>query len=910
MRYLFLLLLFLFSTGIYAQDFQISGKLVDSLSRNPLESATVFATKLADTSLIAYTLSDDKGNFSLKGKTEQEKIKLNISYIGYKPYSKSIQINREGETLLDSIFIAAKIEDLNEVLIEGIIPPIVIKNDTIEFNVKSFKADENAYLEDFIRILPGFQVNSRGDISFNGKPVDKVMVNGENFFDDPKLATQNLSKGLIEKIQVLDSRSKTQVFTGEKSDGKTKTINLEVAKENNKGVFGNVDFAGGTKDRYQVNGTGNYFNDETRLSLIASGDNIRDSYGDFSRAIGYIGSPDVGGGGGINRSQSLASNYVDEWGDPVDVNGNYRYQNEENYREQKRKSENTLPDNEKFYNESLRNTSSRNRTHSFQTRFETTLDSVYFIQFKPTFTYSEGMNGSTESQRSLNDNRELRNSSESINNSKNFNRQYSNNLTATRKYGKMGGFVQVIGNLNFNDNESALENESETSFYGTTGDGQVLDSLLIRDQYRNGNQENINQAYFFRWKIPLNTSLSVTPSYKYNSQIRTNRFLIYDREGSTAILNSNQSTDYKNRIYEHGPNIGLEYFTDKINAKINISPTFRSLESTETFNSINFRSNFSTIEFSSNLDYKLNNSAGLNLYYEFVNSVPGITQLSPYIDETNPLHITKGNPDLKPRSSNIIQLNFSDFNMEKKSNLQVISRFMTTKNAVINKTSIGEDLVRNSTYVNVDGNYNLHLTGTYTKNIQLDSIKHFSYSLQSSFNVASRINYINEELYRSLNRTINPSISISFMKTIRQRYTLTYDPNFGSNSFSSENLNDREFVRHNLSFSGIIKIWEIFIKNNLSYTYNPNIADGFNKNSFLWNGSLQWVVLNKKGTLTLDAYDILNRNVNARRYSTGESVIDIENSVQRRYFMLGFRYRFNTVGKRPPASNFNYRVLE
>lgn len=902
MRYIFLFILFLFTIGTYAQDFKISGKLVDSISRNPIESATVFVTKLADTSLIAYTLSDDKGNFSLKGKSESEKIQLNISYIGYKPYSNIIQINKEGENILDSIFLAAKIESLDEVLIKGITPPIVFKNDTIEFNVNSFKADENAYLEDFLKILPGFQVNSRGDITFNGKPVEKVMVNGKRFFDDPKLATQNLSKGLIEKIQVLDSRSKSQVFTGEKSDGKAKTINLEIAPENNKGFFGNIAAAGGTKERYQVNGTGNYFNNEMRLSLIATGNNVRDGHKDYSNVMGNMGPPDVGGGGGINRSQSLASNYVDEWSDHLDFNGNYRYQNDENFREQKRRSENRLPNNERFYNESIQNSSSGNETHTFNSAFETTLDSVYLIQFRPSFSYSEGHNSSTASQLSLNDNEELRNSSESVNNSRNFNKRFSNNLIATRKYGKRGGYVQLVGNLSFNTNESALENESEIRFFNTTGGAQVLDSVLIRDQYRNGNQDNVNQDYTLKWKVPLNTSLSLIPSYKYISEIRTNEFLIYDREGITTVLNANQSTDYKNRILEHGPGIGMEYLKNKIHARMSFAPVFRYLESTETFNSINFSNNFSTVEFSSNLSYKINNSAGLNLVYSFGNSVPGITQLSPYIDNTDPLHIIRGNPDLEPSSSNLVQLNFSDFNMEKKSNLHMVARFMNTNNAVINKTSIGEDLVRHSTYVNVDGNYNFGLDGTYRKNIQFDSIQHFSYSFQSSYNVDNRTNYINEELYRSSNKTLSSSVSVTYMKGFGQRYVLSYGPRLGINSFNSEYLNDTEFLTHNLSLSGVTKIWKILLTNSFSYTYNPNIAEDFSKNSFSWNSSLQLVVLDKKGAITFDAYDILNKNVNASRYSSGESIIDVENSIQRRYFMLGFRYRFNTGGKSPPNS--------
>ena len=121
----------------------------------------------------------------------------------------------------------------------------------MEFNVKSFKTKKDANVEDLLKQLPGVEVDEEGKITVNGKPVNKILVNGKPFFgDDPTITTRNLSKEIIEKVQVTDTKTKSQAFTGEDGDAENKTINLTIKEENNKGYFGRL--AAGKGNRRSV----------------------------------------------------------------------------------------------------------------------------------------------------------------------------------------------------------------------------------------------------------------------------------------------------------------------------------------------------------------------------------------------------------------------------------------------------------------------------------------------------------------------------------------------------------------------------------------------------------------------------------------------------------------------------------
>ena len=254
-----------------AQDFQLNGTIKDN-NGVPLESATVYVEKISDSTLVTYGISDREGFFEMEGRTDQEQLNLFVSYAGFKPLRQVITI--KPNIALGEIKLEVQDNLLDEVIVVADRAPVTLKKDTLEFNANSFKTRPDANLEELLKKLPGAEVDSDGAITINGKPVSRILVNGKEFFgDDPKIATKNLPKEIIEKLQVVDTKTKAQEFTGESGDSENKTINITIKKDKNKGYFARGTIGGGTDGRYEMSGIGNIFKDNMRTTILAGSNN-------------------------------------------------------------------------------------------------------------------------------------------------------------------------------------------------------------------------------------------------------------------------------------------------------------------------------------------------------------------------------------------------------------------------------------------------------------------------------------------------------------------------------------------------------------------------------------------------------------------------------------------------------------
>ena len=219
-----------------SQEYTIQGKVIDSLTSEPLSSATIFVESLKDSTLLNYTISSGTGDFKLLVVSKEDKARLNISFTGMQSYSEIVDLEKSIIDL-ENIKLKELASNLDEVVVNVNRSPITIKKDTLEFNAASFKTRPDANLEETLKQLPGVEVDAAGNITVNGKPVQRILVNGKEFFgNDPKIATKNLPKEIINKIQVVDTKTQAQEFTGEEGDSENKTINITIDEDKNKGL--------------------------------------------------------------------------------------------------------------------------------------------------------------------------------------------------------------------------------------------------------------------------------------------------------------------------------------------------------------------------------------------------------------------------------------------------------------------------------------------------------------------------------------------------------------------------------------------------------------------------------------------------------------------------------------------------
>jgi Carboxypeptidase regulatory-like domain len=194
-------------------DGSIKGKLMDTASKQPIADATISVLNAKDSSLVTFTLSNKQGVFEVKGLAEGE-YKVSISHQAYTAFSKKVVITADKkQNDLGELIASRDVKALGEVIVDATVP-IQVKGDTVQFNAAAFKTKPNATVEDLVKKLPGMEVDKDGNIKSQGEQVQKVIVDGKEFFgNDPKLATKNLTADMVESVQVFDDMSEQSKFT-------------------------------------------------------------------------------------------------------------------------------------------------------------------------------------------------------------------------------------------------------------------------------------------------------------------------------------------------------------------------------------------------------------------------------------------------------------------------------------------------------------------------------------------------------------------------------------------------------------------------------------------------------------------------------------------------------------------------
>jgi len=514
------------------KSFKVSGTIIASDDQSILESATVYLERIKDSTLVTYTISDKDGKFILEGKSTDAKLNLFVTYVGYKTYTKLIDMSIS-EINLETINLEVDNDALDAVIIKSR-APITIKKDTLEFNVSSFKTKKDANVEDLLKQLPGVEVNEAGEITINGKPVNKLLVNGKPFFgDDATIATRNLTKDIIDKVQITDTKTKSEAFSGEKGDEDNKTINLTISEDKNKGVFGRVAAGVGTDERYEYAGLINFFDNDRRISVLSGGNNINSpgfSFGELGRVFGGARSISIssggaqsfsfgngrsfGGGQGITRSNNAGANYADDIGEKLEVTADYFFANSNSENENLTNRENILADRRFFTNSSSISDNDSNN-HSLNLGFDIEIDSTFLINIDPSLRYSNNQNRFDRSQQSLDDLSQLTNSSNSQSFVESTGKNFENRISLTKRFGNNGAFFRVNLTNELDNVETNDFLDSEVNIFGDNS------SQIIRNQFtdeeRDLNRISTNATY----RLPIKgKELALEFKYSFSNSKR------------------------------------------------------------------------------------------------------------------------------------------------------------------------------------------------------------------------------------------------------------------------------------------------------------------------------------------------------------------------------------------------------
>jgi hypothetical protein len=301
----YIIFLIVFSTSVFSQNIQFSGTIKDTKG-NPLEMANVIAFKKGTKFLQSYSITDAKGNYKLNLENENA-YTLKISYLGYATKNVIVEVGNSTKNLTKNITLTEASDKLNEVEITYEMPVKVI-GDTIVYNSDSFTSGKEKKLEDVLKKLPGVDIDDNGEVEVEGKKVQKVLVEGKEFFDgDSKLATQNIPANAVDKIQVLKNYNEVSGMKSVTNNEDNIAINIKLKQGKKRFWFGEVNAGIGDNEKYIVKPKLFYYSPEKSVNVLTDFNNIGKSpftMRDYFRFTGGLRSAMRGSGTSFNVSST------------------------------------------------------------------------------------------------------------------------------------------------------------------------------------------------------------------------------------------------------------------------------------------------------------------------------------------------------------------------------------------------------------------------------------------------------------------------------------------------------------------------------------------------------------------------------------------------------------------------------
>jgi len=392
--------------------------------------------------------------------------------------------------------------------------------------------------------------------------------------------------------------------------------------------------------------------------------------------------------------------------------------------------------------------------------------------------------------------------------------------------------------------------------------------------------------------------------YEYSRDKDNNRESTFDFDNATQSFldfNTDLSTDFKYTDSQNIPGLGLSYQNDKLSTRLNLSYNYRTLENEDLLRpQFNVARDFKNIQARYNLNYRFNPKSSIYMGYRLNNIPPALRQLQAFTDVSNPLNTITGNPNLTPSNRHNLYAGYNGFDWKKRTGFFANFNANLTNNQVVSRTFVDpETLKRVTTYENVDGNKGYGIGLNYSKSFKIDSIRKLKLRIGMRSNYNKLINFNNNVKYSSEITTNTPSLNIDYTVDKVLEFKPYYRINFTNNSYDIGVFQDRVFARHTAGVRTATFLPKpLEWRNDISYNYNPDVADGFQKTAWFWNATLAYSLLKDKGAITLKVYDLLNQNTNARRVANQDYIEDSQSTVLNQYFMLSFSWKFNSLGSK------------
>ncbi|GAA4338841.1 TonB-dependent receptor [Flaviaesturariibacter amylovorans] len=931
----------------------VKGSLLDGTAtsgRHPLDEATVTVMESKDSSLVSFALTSNSGYFEIKGLAPGDYYLL-VTYQGFATLKKSFSVTAEKPVAdLGDVSMTTAYKTLDNVVVTDV-APIKVKGDTVEYNAGSFKTKPNANVEDLLKKLPGVQVERDGTVKAQGENVQKVYVDGKEFFgNDPKLATKNLSADMVESVQVYDDMSDQAKFSKIDDGSRAKALNIKLKKDKKNGLFGRAMAAYGTNDRYDATLSLNRFKGNTQVSVIGAANNVNKqgfSFNDVIGAMGGFGGMMRGGGeggggmmggmgggqmmmgsrtgggsgsavpgmssnsGGIARSLSGGVNYRDVWSPKLDVTSSLFYSNTRTntMRQVRNQSLFNLAGYDSTAITNSRNNGVRdNENLRFNMRLEWRIDSMNSLLYTPAITlqHSDSYSEDTALTTAISGTKPeaLALSSRNINESVRDGHSINQNLLWRHRFGRAGRTLTVGWTNTLNNSDGSGSVYAPTTYYKGSGSG----FSIVQDQQAQQKTRAHNNLLSASYTEPIgrNKILEFNYAYTHNYSESDRKTMLYNPSTKQHDIVSRPQTNYFENTYtahRAGANFRLQQrkynFQVGMGAQVGELAThsIKAMGNKDTSVTLNYVNLFPT----ANFQYSFSRSKNLRVTYRGRTNQPSIAQLQDAPDFSNPLQVTTGNPGLGQEFVNTFNANFNTFQFLTFKYYAINLNVTQTSNKIVNAVdslklnpndSIPRQLLRPE---NVQGAYTASLFFAYGAPIK--ALK----GLNVTANTMGLYNRDVSLLYkvRSFNHTLVLTQTLGLNYNYKEKLDLGISGSLAYNkvTYGSQPSLNNDYLTQTYSADITWTLPKNFlIATDFDYFVNTGRAEGFNQKIPMWNASVgKQFLKGKQAEIRFSVNDLLNQNQSITRNTGINYVEDVQTNVLRRFFTVSLTYNLNRM---------------
>ena len=872
----------------------IKGCVVDAETGGPLEGAEVVFTEtsIEGGSMSRYRLrTDSLGRFLFTCTMEMSKLTITANYFGYHSQTVHRMGNNDRDTItIDDFRLKMDEHLLGEVTVEGRARRFYMRGDTVVFNPEAFKTQDGARLIELIELLPGVSIND-GKLLWNGEPL-KLMMNGQQAFSEAML-TNVLPVEAVKDIKAYDRKSDFEERTGV-ADGKEEhVLDVTIRPSFMDKIYGDAELKGLTSKNYAAHLRAMRLSDTDPLML----------YGRVSDDPQKIDAMKINGrsshGGNIPiRQQMGALGYGHLWKPTYkamrpsywSINGGTNHADQRKNRWENR--QNYLP--------GTTATETDQTGSDYQHELKIPIDFNSFFNLNPNammgidanVTYHRGRNTTENSQRTF----DLASPDAQINTS-------SYHSLAVEE----GFSTNIKAQLGFLLGKTELGASASLTYDNKKSDGE---STGLYQYFQSGTTQTDRQHYHApTHHLTAEASVPVRHAFSQNLSAMAKWQITYDknfrdeqryRADTLDLANSLRRDDdtWRNALY-----LEANFTQGKFSAKPMFDLTHLHEQTDYRRGNLDTlaRRNFLLVTPTLELTYRLKKQTRLSSRITYTTNRPDLIDCIGYRDDTNPLYVTMGNPDLKTAHTLSASLGFStmlthasqvlNFSVDYSKHYDPIATILhynsQTGAYLAQKQNVkgGERWGAKFSYERDLGS-GIHIRNdisegygqSYGIMTLVDDVAGITYNSQRSSDFTDRLNleYRNGPLYLSMNQNF-----------AWHRYTY---------SDAAQPRQDIYNYRAELTATYELKSWYFSILP-IFQIDRGYIADAMNANRFLLNAGIGYKFLKNKARLSLYANDLFNRSTNNYSDVTATSRTEGGSSFLHHYVSLTFNYKLDAKKK-------------